>query len=182
MEEVIAPPKSIENIDTCVYEFCYLITTDGYKNFLKFVKKNYVEEVLASTTRHMPGGWQVEEVVSLFLHWISTYPAAQYYERRHSFPHTELPRLLGRVIHLAAGWADTHLTSSTPEERAEMPFSPPLPPELLHFADSTQFCDGVECGRWRRGIQTAAKAKEWYARKLCGPGWRVMVLSSHFPT
>jgi len=180
MEEAKAPTKSIDNIGVCAHELCALITTHGYKSFFNYVEKNYVKEFLASTTRHMPGGWPVEDVVILFLHWISNYPVASYYERRHSFPHTALRRVLGRVIHLAAGWADTHLTSSTPEKRAEMPFSPLLPQELLHLADTTLFCDGVEYGRWGRDINTAAKAKEWYAKKLRGPGWRVMVHSSHF--
>lgn len=118
--------------------------------------------------------------MDLFLHWISTYPSTRYYESMHNFPHTDLSRVLGRVIHLAEGWANSHLTPSTPEERAAMLFSPPLPEELLHFADATLFCDGVEYARWKKDISSATKMQEWYAKKLGGPGWRVMVPASHF--
>lgn len=177
MEAEAAPPKGIDRVDVFPIEYCALITEKGAQDFCKYVEKAYFKELLTSITRHIPGGWPVADVSSLFLHWISTYATSRYYETHHRFPHADLSKVVSRVLHLAEGWAELHIKASTGQERGEMAFLPPLSPESLHFADTTLYCDGVEYARWKKGINTSAEVKRWYAKKLGGPGWRVMVLS-----
>lgn len=169
--------KSIQDAETLRDEYRSLVTVSAEQNFFEYIKKNYLAELLGSARRHMPGGWQLKDVVVIMLHWICKYPAADFYAQRHKFPGCDVGRVVGRLLHLSEGWAELHILPSSPLDRAAMLFAPPLPPELSEFASATLFSDGVEYGRTRKNIHSDASAKAWYAFKLKGPGWRAVVLS-----
>jgi hypothetical protein len=173
--------KHITNPEILRLEYRPLISALAEESFLQFIKEKYVAEVLAAPSRHMPGGWPLEEAVMIVLHWICKYPVVSFYATRHNFPGCDVANVVGRVLHLCEGWADLHILPSTPEERVNMQFSPPLPADLLQFSNATLFSDGVEYARTKKNIHSEAAAKEWWAFKLKGYGWRVMVPTSNFP-
>jgi hypothetical protein len=165
--------KSLRGIDILREEIADLIDADAQSEFQAVVRRRYTAELLASCTRHIKGGWPIDECSLIYLHWLCRYPPERDYERHNGLPQADFGAVVKRVMHLSEGWADTHLAPSSPEERVRQVL--PLPEELSEFSDCTLFADGVEYGRTKRGISGEAAAKFWYGVKTGGPAWRVVV-------
>lgn len=165
--------KRLHRMDQLADETHRLIDLETVSHFQGFVRERYTAELMESVTRHIRGGWNIDDCSLVYLHWLVEYPNEKHYDTNHGFPQAGFGAVVRRIMHLSRGWEEGLIRLPDSSERASEAFD--LPDDLVEFSDCTLFGDGVEYGRTRRGVTTAHDSKYWYAKKLRGPGWRVVV-------